>query len=171
LKEQEKKLGAPLSTLSGVGPAIEKKLQNLNLYRVEDLLFLLPLRYEDRTCIIKLKDLIPGIRSLVTGEVLDAKIAFRGRRNLIVKISDGTEVLTLRFFYFSRKQYKQFETGTNVTCYGEIRRNKNTLEIIHPEYRILRPNQRPSVSKRLTPIYPTTMGILELIFYLHLGVD
>ena len=161
MKEQEKKLGAPLSTLSGVGPAIEKKLQNLNLYRVEDLLFLLPLRYEDRTCITKLKDLNPGIRSLVTGEVLDAKIAFRGRRNLIVKISDGTGTLTLRFFYFSRKQYKQFEPGTNVTCYGEIRRNKNTLEIIHPEYRILQPNQRPSVSKRLTPIYPTTMGIQQ----------
>ena len=82
MKEQEKKLGAPLSTLSGVGPAIEKKLQNLNLYRVEDLLFLLPLRYEDRTCIIKLKDLIPGIRSLVTGEVLDAKIAFSWKKEL-----------------------------------------------------------------------------------------
>jgi len=62
-----------LTALAGVGPALAKKLERLNLYRVEDLLFLLPLRYEDRTQLVKLGALVPGERCLVSGEVLLAE--------------------------------------------------------------------------------------------------
>ena len=81
---------ASLTALSGVGPALAKKLERLNLYRVEDLLFLLPLRYEDRTQLVRLGALVAGERCLVTGEVLLAETVYRGRRNLLVRISDGT---------------------------------------------------------------------------------
>ena len=131
-------LDSPLTALAGVGPALAKKLERLNLYRVEDLLFLLPLRYEDRTQLVKLGALVAGERCLVTGEVLLAETTFRGRRNLLVRIADGSGQLTLRFFHFSRSQQAQFQHGARVTCFGEVRKGRAGFEMIHPEYRLLR---------------------------------
>ena len=115
----------PLSSLKGVGPALEKTLRKLNLYRVDDLLFLLPLRYEDRTQLAKIGALEAGTRCLIAGEVLLAETVFRGRRNLLVRISDGSGQLTLRFFHFSRQQQAQFQAGVHITCFGEIRRGQS----------------------------------------------
>ena len=98
------RLAAPLTDLNGVGPALAQKLERLGLYRVEDLLFLLPLRYEDRTQLVKLGALQLGQRCLITGEVQLAETVYRGRRNLLVRIADGTGQATLRFFHFSRQQ-------------------------------------------------------------------
>ena len=154
-------LESDLTALSGVGPALATKLERLNLYRVEDLLFLLPLRYEDRTQLVKLGALVPGSRCLVTGEVLLAEVAFRGRRNLLVRISDGSGQLTLRFFHFSRSQQAQFQKGVRVTCFGEVRKGRAGLEMIHPEYRILRADQDAAINETLTPIYPATEGVQQ----------
>jgi ATP-dependent DNA helicase RecG len=137
------------------------KLENLNLGRVEDLLFLLPLRYEDRTQLIRLGALVAGNRCLVTGEVLLAEVAFRGRRNLLVRISDGSGQLTLRFFHFSRQQQAQFQPGVRVTCFGEARKGRGGLEMIHPEYRVLRDDQDAAINESLTPIYPATEGVQQ----------
>ena len=151
----------PLTSLKGVGPALAKKLEKLNLYRAEDLLFLLPLRYEDRTQLVKIGALAPGTRCLVSGEVLLSEVAFRGRRNLLVRVSDGSGQLTLRFFHFSRQQQAQFVAGVHVSCFGEVRRGSSGFEMIHPEYRILRAEQGASMSDSLTPIYPATEGIQQ----------
>ena len=104
-------LSSPLTVLRGVGPALAKVLAKLDLHRVEDLLFLLPLRYEDRTTLHKIGSLQPGLRGLTCGEVLLAETVYRGRRSLLVRIGDGTGQLTLRFFYFSRQQQAQFQPG------------------------------------------------------------
>ena len=152
---------APLIELNGVGPALAKKLERLGLFAVEDLLFLLPLRYEDRTQLIKLGSLEGGNRCLVTGEVLLSEVAYRGRRNLLVRISDGTGQLTLRFFHFSRVQQAQFQPGVHVTCFGEARKGSAGLEMIHPEYRLLREEQDPAINASLTAIYPATEGVQQ----------
>ena len=154
-------LQSDLTALTGVGPALAAKLENLNLGRVEDLLFLLPLRYEDRTQLIRLGALVAGNRCLVTGEVLLAEVAFRGRRNLLVRISDGSGQLTLRFFHFSRQQQAQFQPGVRVTCFGEARKGRGGLEMIHPEYRVLRDDQDAAINESLTPIYPATEGVQQ----------
>jgi ATP-dependent DNA helicase RecG len=154
-------LESALTALTGVGPSLTKKLGRLNLSRVEDLLFLLPLRYEDRTQLVKLGALVAGDRCLVTGEVLLAEVAFRGRRNLLVRISDGSGQLTLRFFHFSRRQEAQFQPGVRVTCFGEARKGRSGFEMIHPEYRILRADQDAAVNESLTPIYPATEGVQQ----------
>ena len=151
----------PLTSLKGVGPALAKKLEKLNLWRVEDLLFLLPLRYEDRTQLVKIGALQAGARCLVTGEVLLSEVAFRGRRNLLVRISDGSGQLTLRFFHFSRQQQAQFQPGVHVTCFGEVRRGSAGFEMIHPEYRVLRKEQDAAINESLTPIYPATEGVQQ----------
>ncbi len=154
-------LSEALTALKGVGPALAIKLEKLGLHRVEDLLFLLPLRYEDRTQLVRIGALVAGARCLVSGEVLLAETAYRGRRNLLVRISDGSGQLTLRFFHFSRQQQAQFQNGVHVTCFGEVRRGTSGFEMIHPEYRVLRANQAAAMSDSLTPIYPATEGVQQ----------
>jgi ATP-dependent DNA helicase RecG len=152
---------SPLTSLKGIGPALARKLEKLNLYRVDDLLFLLPLRYEDRTQLVEIGALEAGSRCLVSGEVLLAETVFRGRRSLLVRLSDGSGQLTLRFFHFSRQQQAQFQPGMLVTCFGEVRRGKSGFEMIHPEYRVLRANQDATTDESLTPIYPATEGVQQ----------
>ncbi len=153
-------LAAPLTELKGVGAALAIKLERLGLFRIEDLLFLLPLRYEDRTQLIKLGALEAGQRCLVSGEVQLAEIVFRGRRNLLVRISDGTGQLTLRFFHFSRQQQAQFQRGVTVSCFGEARKGPSGFEMVHPEYRLLRGDQAVN-TETLTPIYAATEGVQQ----------
>ncbi len=161
MQSSDSNLSSPLTVLSGVGPALAKKLERLDLYRVEDLLFLLPLRYEDRTQLVRIGALQAGQRCLVTGEVLLAETVYRGRRNLLVRISDGTGQLTLRFFHFSRQQVAQFQNGVRLTCFGEARKGQAGLEMIHPEYRILRGDQDAAINETLTAIYPATEGVQQ----------
>ncbi len=158
---QTSKLGDALTSLTGVGPALATKLQKLGVHRVEDLLFLLPLRYEDRTRLTRLGSLRSGTRAMVNGEVLLAETVFRGRRSLLVRIGDGSGQLTLRFFHFSRQQQSQFRGGVSVSCYGEVRTGAFGLEMVHPEYRILRSGELPVTSNALTPVYPTTEGVQQ----------
>ena len=161
MRDNVAKLSSPLTVLRGVGPALTEKLKRLNLQRVEDLLFLLPLRYEDRTTLHKIGSLKPGMRGLVSGEVLLAETVYRGRRNLLVRISDGSGQMTLRFFYFSRQQQAQFQAGAIVSAFGDVRTGPVGSEMVHPEYRVLRPKQNVEVSDRLTPIYPMTEGVQQ----------
>lgn len=154
-------LDSPLAALNGVGPALAKKLEKLHLYRVEDLLFLLPLRYEDRTRLYRLGEVLPGQRCLIRGEVLLAETVYRGRRSLLVRIADGTGQMTLRFFYFSNSQRDQFRPGANVVCFGEVRKGSAGLEMIHPEYRLVRGQGADDTTETLTPVYPLTEGVQQ----------
>jgi ATP-dependent DNA helicase RecG len=161
VQDRDSNLRSRLTALRGVGPALAGKLERLNLYRIEDLLFLLPLRYEDRSKLVAIGTLKAGDRCLLEGEVLLAETVFRGRRSLLVRISDETGQITLRFFYFSRAQQAQFVSGARVSAYGDIRAGSGGLEIVHPEYRILRPQQQSVLSDTLTPVYPATEGVQQ----------
>jgi len=154
-------LDSPLTVLSGVAKALDAKLARLGLRRLEDLLFLLPNRYEDRTTLVKIGALQPGSRCLVSGEVLLAETVYRGRRNLLVRIGDGSGQITLRFFHFSKQQQAQLQAGVVLSCFGDVRTGPVGLEMVHPEYRVLKPGQNPVISDALTPIYPTTEGVQQ----------
>src|SRR6185437_11105713 len=90
-----------VTSLRGVGAFLAERLRRLGVERVQDLLFVLPLRYEDRTRILPIGALMPGVRAAVEGEVQLTEIAYRGRRQLLSRIADGSGFLTLRFFHFS----------------------------------------------------------------------
>lgn len=152
---------AGLTALPGVGPALASKLERLGVHRQEDLLFLLPLRYEDRTALAKVGELKAGARCLTSGEVLLAEVVYRGRRSLLVRIGDGTGQLTLRFFHFSSRQKAGFRPGATVTCYGDVRTGPIGLEMVHPEYRVLPTGNTPAISAALTPVYPSTEGVTQ----------
>ena len=76
------------------------KLARLGVRSVEDLLFLLPIRYEDRTRLVEIGALRPGMRITIEGEVELTEIVFRRRRMMLCRIADGTGALLLRFFHF-----------------------------------------------------------------------
>ncbi|HEY5807948.1 MAG TPA: ATP-dependent DNA helicase RecG [Povalibacter sp.] len=151
----------PITALRGVGDALAQKLEKLGIARVQDLLFLLPLRYEDRTRVAPIGSLQAGDRAVVEGEVQLTEVAFRGRRQLLCRISDGSGTLLLRFFYFSSSQQQALTRGARVRCYGEIRRGLNSFEIVHPEYRRVAAGAPNEVESALTPIYPLTEGVQQ----------
>ncbi|MGB9332069.1 MAG: OB-fold nucleic acid binding domain-containing protein, partial [Steroidobacteraceae bacterium] len=147
-----------MSALRGVGAALAERLARLNVTRVADLLFVLPLRYEDRTRVAAIGTLTPGTRAAVEGEIQLTEVAYRRRRQLLCRISDGSGMLTLRFFYFSASQQANLARGTRLRCFGEVRRGPLGLEMVHPEYRRLTEAAAP-LEETLTPIYPLTEGV------------
>ncbi len=148
----------PVAELRGVGPALAEKLAKLGVTQVQDLLFVLPSRYEDRTQISAIGETRAGMRAVVEGEIQLTEVAYRRRRQLLCRITDGTGSLTLRFFYFSGAQQANLARGTRIRCYGEVRKGPLGLEIVHPEYRRVGAEQAP-LEEVLTPIYPTTEGV------------
>lgn len=150
-----------ITVLKGVGPKLALKLERLGLLTVQDALFHLPLRYQDRTRVMPLGGLLPGQSVVVKGNIEAADVAFRGRRNLICRISDGTGFLTLRFFHFSNAQKDNLKRGRCVRCYGEVRAGRDGPEMIHPEYQFEDEDEN-DVESQLTPVYPTTEGVHQL---------
>ncbi len=150
-----------LTSLRGVGPSLARRLAKLDIERVSDLLFHLPLRYEDRTRVRPIGSLKPGERAVIEGDVQLTEVAFRGRRMLLCSLSDGTGSLTLRFFHFSRAQQDGLARGRRVRCYGEVRAGRAGPEIVHPEYRVLEEGANSPVEETLTPIYPATEGVQQ----------
>lgn len=151
----------PVTALKGVGDSLAQKLGKLGIGTIQDLLFLLPLRYEDRTHITPIGSLQLADRAVVEGEVQLTEVTFRGRRQLLCRIHDGSGSLTLRFFYFSSAQQQALVRGARIRCYGEIRRGLTGFEIVHPEYRRVGGDEAHSVEESLTPVYPLTEGLQQ----------
>jgi ATP-dependent DNA helicase RecG len=155
-------LPRPVTALRGVGDALASRLHTLGVHSTEDLLFLLPLRYEDRTRLVPIGELRAGQRAAVEGEVLLTEVLFRGRRQMLCRIGDGSGFLTLKFFHFSGAQQAGLARGARVRCFGEARRGTGCLELIHPEYRRIEPTRAADAAEEhLTPIYPATEGLTQ----------
>ncbi|MFQ2544997.1 ATP-dependent DNA helicase RecG [Aeromonas caviae] len=151
-----------LDNLKGVGSKMLEKLERLGLATVQDLLFHLPLRYEDRTQVWPIGDLPPGLHGAVEGEIQDTQLVMGRRRMLVCRISDGTGSLTLRFFNFTAAQKNSLAQGRLIRCFGETRPGKYGLEMAHPEYKLLGEEQAGQTEEALTPVYPTTEGLRQL---------
>ncbi|PAU37222.1 ATP-dependent DNA helicase RecG [Vibrio coralliilyticus] len=152
----------PLTSLTGVGAKVAEKLAKVGLNSVQDLLFHLPLRYEDRTRIYPIVKLHAGLWAAVQGKVMSADTLFGKRKMLTVKISDGNGTITLRFFNFTAAMKNNFAEGKTVHAYGEVKRGSFGLEIVHPDYKFYAPNQPAEVEQNLTPVYPTTDGLRQI---------
>lgn len=148
-----------ITDLKGVGPSIAARLAKVGVVSIPDVLFHLPFRYQDRTRVTPIGSLRPGDQAVVQAEVEHAEVSFRRRRVLLVRIRDRSGALTLRFFTFSAAQQNQFIKGVQVRCFGEARRGAVTLEMVHPEYSVIREGDEPEVEASLTPIYPSTEGV------------
>lgn len=152
----------PVTALKGVGGAMAEKLAKVGLENLQDVLFHLPLRYQDRTRVVPIGQLRPGQDAVIEGVVSGADVTMGKRRSLVVRLGDGTGVLSLRFYHFSNAQKEGLKRGTHLRCYGEARPGASGLEIYHPEYRALNGDEPPPpVEQTLTPIYPSTEGLTQ----------
>ncbi len=151
----------PLTQLKGVGAKVAEKLEKIGIHTVQDLLFHLPARYEDRTRIYRIAECRPFSHVSVVGEVMQADIQYGRKRMLVVKLSDGSGTITLRFFHFGAAQRTMLSPGNHLRCFGEIRTGKVGLEMMHPEF-ALQAEGAEQTEETLTPVYPTTEGIKQL---------
>ena len=149
-----------LTALKGVGPKQFEKLQKLGLFVVQDLLFHLPLRYQDRTQLVDLDNAIIGGEILTEGTIFSQRLSQGQRRSLLVTIqSPSGKLLTLRFFHFYPRQAQQFSHGRTVRVFGELRSGPNGFEMVHPSYEFINTQNPEPLETTLTPIYPTTEGL------------
>ncbi|SIO20036.1 ATP-dependent DNA helicase RecG [Salinivibrio sp. ES.052] len=150
-----------VDTLSGVGSKMAEKLAKVGLHTVQDVLFHLPYRYEDRTRVWPIASLLPGQHATIEGEITHNDTVFGRRRMLTVRVHDGNGALTLRFFNFNAAMKNSLAVGKQVKAYGELKRGKHGLEIIHPEYTVFSEPTELVMEETLTPVYPTTEGLRQ----------
>jgi len=151
----------PLTILKGVGVKAAERLAKLGLNSVADLLFHLPLHYQDRTRLYPIAELKDGMQVTVQGWILSCNVQVGKRRILKCKISDGEGTVTLNFFNFNAGQKSSFTEGTLIKCFGEFRRGYQGFEVTHPDYRLLNSVAENHAEETLTPIYPTTEGLKQ----------
>ncbi len=150
--------------LKGVGPALAESLAKLNLHTLQDLLFHLPIRYQDRSRISPINTLLAGDVAVVIGTVQRVEL-LRGKRTLFAVIleDDSGFTLSIKFFHFNPSLEKQFSVGSTWRCFGEVKGAGRFLEMIHPDYQRVTgamPITAPQAA-HLTPIYPSTTGISQ----------
>jgi ATP-dependent DNA helicase RecG len=154
-----------VDTLKGVGPKIAEKLATLGLCSLEDLLFHLPNKYQDRSRIHPISSLLHGQTALIFGQIESANIQFGKRRSLVCKIADDTDLIEIRLFYFSAAQKNQFVVGDFIQCYGQVSKMGRSTSMIHPEITFLRDKEEPKLEQRLHPIYATCDGLQQRTFF------
>ena len=133
------------------------RLADIGIRSLEDLLFHFPLRYQDRTKITAIGGLRDQVDAVVEAEVRAAAVTMGRRRTLVVRVDDGTGLLTLRFFHFRQAQVSQFKQGSTIQLFGTPRWLGGQIEMVHPEYRLGEGAQL--LEAALTPVYPTVSGL------------
>ncbi|TVQ85193.1 MAG: ATP-dependent DNA helicase RecG [Chromatiaceae bacterium] len=160
----------PVTALARVGPRLAERLARLGIASVQDLLFHLPLRYQDRSQLRPLAQVCAGEEALVEGVVTDASISHGRRRSLKVWLEDAGGGILLRFFHFSPAQSAALRPGRRLRCFGEVRQGPQSLELVHPELQLLDAAgdtaRDAAGTVRLeagpTPIYPSTEGVQQI---------
>jgi len=156
-------MSIPITQLQGVGAKTAAHLKRLNITTIEELLFHLPIRYEDRSHIKPIAHLTVGDNALIEGTIQASEIKSHksGRgRSLICLFSDSSGSMMLRFFHFNQKLVASLKPGTHLRCFGEVRQGYHCLELIHPEFKQLNANEAIFV-ENFTAIYPTTEGLYQ----------
>ncbi|MCK9396610.1 MAG: ATP-dependent DNA helicase RecG [Methylobacter sp.] len=154
-------LSQPIGILTGIGAQTANRLQKLGLCVIQDLIFHLPLRYEDRTRVYPIGSLKPGMTALISGKVEFTDILPRGRKSLVCRISDGTGFISLKFFHFTANQHNALKPGTMISCFAEVRYGFAGLEMVHPDYKVIANPDECITQTRLTPVYPLTEGLSQ----------
>lgn len=153
----------PAASLKGVGSKTLQRLEKLGIRSVQDVLFHLPARYEDRTRITPIGSLRPGAQALVEGRIELAEVVPKGRRSLVCRIGDGTGFLNLRFFHYAADQRVRLHKGALLRCYGEVRDGFYGPEMVHPDYRQIAEDDAGRPENTLTPVYPSTEGVHQKV--------
>jgi len=141
----------------------ESKLARLGLRTDMDLVLHLPMRYEDETKVVSIREacLHGGEQSQVEGIVTKCEVGYKPRRQLLVTVADESGDLLLRFMNFYGSQVKQLAEGTRVRARGELKHGFFGAEMVHPGYKVV--NEGAPLPTVLTPVYPSGEGLSQPI--------
>jgi len=160
--KQIQMLSMPLSHLRGVGPGRAALLARKGLYTILDLLYFIPIRYEDRTRISPIKELRDGFPALVKGRVLrgEEERFYKSRKRLFrIKIEDDDDELELLWFNYRKPHLTAFsEPGVELMAYGVVKINRGMKQIFHPDITLLN-DRGPEDMLGLFPVYSSIEGI------------
>jgi len=153
----------PPSTPHQAPKTNESKLAKLGLRTDMDLVLHLPMRYEDETQIVTIREacLRGGHVSQVEGIVIKNEITFKPRKQLLVTIADDTGELNLRFMNYYGSQVRQLAEGARVRARSELKHGFFGAEMVHPTYKIV--NEGAPLASSLTPVYPSGVGLSQTI--------
>ena len=154
-------LNLPVAKLAGIGAQTGRRLEKLGIRVISDLVFHLPIRYEDRTRVYPIGSLTAGMTALVCGRVEFIDVLPRGRKSLICRISDDTGFISLKFFHFSANQHNTLKPGTLISCFAEVRYGFAGFEMVHPDYQVIANPDDYVTETRLSPVYPLTEGLSQ----------
>ncbi|WP_354004862.1 ATP-dependent DNA helicase RecG [Ramlibacter albus] len=151
---QVRRQNCPMPTTQAES-APQKALRKMGLTRDIDLALHIPLRYEDETRIVKLKDARDGDTVQIEAAVTDCEVQYRGRRQLVVTVDDGTDTCVLRFFTFYPSQQKSLAVGTKLRIRGELKGGFLGFQMVHPSWK----PAGGELATALTPVYSTVAGL------------
>ena len=160
---QEKKQTMDISVqyLKGVGPERAKLLERLGLKTLEDMLYLFPRRYEDRSQRISISGLIEGTRQLIGGQVIQKKVIFKRRGSSLFRLVISDDSACCSGLWFNSTYLdKSFQVGQWVWFYGKAEREGASFQMIHPDYEVLDKVYGKRVhTGRIVPVYPSTQDM------------
>ena len=153
-------LSLPLTSLKGVGPKRAALLAKKGLKHISDLLFFMPIRYEDRTRTVSLKDVRENHPAWVRGRVFSAgeERFFRTWKRLFrIIIEEQSEKLELIWFRYNRAHLNRFaRKGLLLTAYGKIQRDRGNVQMFHPD---IHSEEQGREVYGFYPVYPQIEGI------------
>lgn len=135
LKAKLSQLATSIKNVKGIGAKLAEVFKKKGLETVEDVLYWLPIRYEDRRHIKKISLLQIGTKEVASGEIMALGEVFYGRRKVFeMAIGDGSGYLRLKWFHYRLPlMKKRYNTGQKLVVYGEIGMFNGQKEIIHPD--------------------------------------
>ena len=140
--------------------APQRALDKLGLARPIDFALHLPMRYEDETRLVPIASVTDGDTAQVEGVVRDCQVQQRARRQLVVRVNDGSDDLVLRFLHFYPSHQKALAVGKRVRVRGEARGGFFGLEMVHPSFKAV--DADTPLPSALTPVYPTSAQLPQL---------
>jgi ATP-dependent DNA helicase RecG len=151
-----------ITSLGYINQHTVSRLNKIGLYTLGDCLLHLPLRYIDKTSLKTIQLSLVGEYSLIKVTVLNIK-AYQGKKpSLLCYAADHTGQINLRFYNSTSWHKKNLQINTELLCWGELKNGKFSLEMSHPEYKIIQQNNLNAImDKHLTSVYPTTKGLLQ----------
>jgi len=153
-----------MTNLPGIGAYLSAQLAKLGIETLEDALFHLPLRYENRTHLVEIQHLVVGQFALIEAMVVATEVTSSKKRLFICSLSDGTGTLHLKFFHSFPSQIAKFNIGAAIRCFGEVRQGNDCVEMIHPQYEILSADTPAnSLNNHLTAIYPSSGNLSQSV--------
>ena len=159
LKGSFNRLQASIQTVKGVGPATAAKLRARGIETLEDALFFLPSRYQDRRSVRPIAAVRPGEEAVIRGRAADFGLRGRNRykQHLHLKLDDGTAVLTASWFHFSPRMADNWSLDDEMILFGRMDEYKGALTMVHPE--IVPLSEADDRIGRFVPVYPDISGL------------